>query len=620
MRDRASKSLDSIERSAASAAKSTGMLSAASGRLMAAGGAFLGFHTAKTWLVDYNSQLENAQVTMSGLLQMNMGGEFAKNQKRANDLLKQFQQDAKASTATTKDFVDFAGLVVGPITRSGASMEDLREVTKGAVIAARAFGIEGEIAARDIEQALGGTLKAGDRFARALLEPYLKSQGVTKDFTKAWNAMTKADPARAAKELVKAFNQPAIANMAKAQEKSWAGVTSTLEDNLQRAVGKVGLPLMQAMSKEFEKLSVWFDKNPDKVSSIATSIANSLVSAFNAARDIMAFIVDNRRLLMTIAKAYLVGKVAGGLGSALATPFEMLSGTLANTNTSFLGFERGLKGVVSGMAKAAGILGVVAVGAQAIADYFDRKQDKRIKRETETTYLVERAQALAGMEGKQQTAARRAASREAARKGTMNEEIGGRYMYGSQIELAKDILTSARGAGAITGDGQVDVQRVLARYGRATQATFTGKKSAAEMQAQLDQRFRRTGLRATEKETWALKAVQGIEMALAYDREIRRRADEALRKRYHEMYMKHLLAGETIWNAGLKTAMTIAGVDVPEGAGKDAKDKNPWQTNVNAKVTIKQVVSDDPDRFAFNLIGAMESAANSSVQAKRALR
>ena len=124
---------------------------------------------------------------MRGLLQMNMGGTWARNQKRANFLVQRFQKDAKASVGTTQDFVAMGGMLTGPLSRAGASIEDIANVTKGAVIASRAFGVEAEVAARDIEQALAGTLSQKDRFARALLEP----MGLT---TKKWNEMVRKTP------------------------------------------------------------------------------------------------------------------------------------------------------------------------------------------------------------------------------------------------------------------------------------------------------------------------------------------------------------------------------------------------------------------------------------------
>jgi hypothetical protein len=623
VRDRASKGFRNIERSASRAAKSTSTLDSAMRRLMIAGGALVGFRTAKKWLVDYNSELESAKIAMSGLLQLNMGGEFATNQERANKLIRQFQDDAKASVATTKDFVEFAGMITGPLTRAGASMEQLRNLTKSGVVASRAMGIEAGMAALDIEQAVSGTLKSRDRFARAIIEPFLKSQGVTKDFTETWNEFVRTSPAKAVEELTRALNQPAIAQMAKAQEKSWAGMTSTLEDNIQRALGKVGLPLMQAMAAEFEKLNKWFSTNPQRVNEIAKELAESLVSAFSVAKKVMAFVVDNRRLLMTIAKAYLVGKLAGGLGNVLMQPFAMLSGTLANTNTSFLGFERGLKGVVGGLARAAGILGVVAVGASAIADYVGRRQESAIKRQTDTTYLAEHAQALAGMGGRQQEKLREVTRATAGRRGLKHDPLAyegvyqekqlaamrsGQFTAGQKL-LAEQTLRSARATGVIGGKPgaeTINVNRMLERYSDSTRVAMRGAKSSEEMRRLVLSSY---AGKASKETQWAIKAVEGLEAAMVYDRIMRERQSD----KFVEAWGAEFQKGMTVWGAMLSML-------VPAGVGEQAKAKQPWKQQVNAKVEIKQIVSDDPDRFAFNLIGAMDKIATHGVQAKRQMK
>lgn len=56
-------------------------------------------------------------------------------------------------------------------------MAELRDITAGATVAAKAFGIEAEVAALDIEQALAGNLTKEERFSRALREPMDSASG-----------------------------------------------------------------------------------------------------------------------------------------------------------------------------------------------------------------------------------------------------------------------------------------------------------------------------------------------------------------------------------------------------------------------------------------------------------
>jgi hypothetical protein len=309
--DKASKGLGKIGDDADRAARSTGALSGILGRIGTLVVGTFGARAAGKALIGFNSDLEQAKITMAGMIQLNMGGTWAKNMQTANSLVGDFQQMAKASVGTTKDFVDMAQLITRPITAAGGSMSDLKDATRGAVIAARAFNIDPEMASRDIEAALQGQLTAKDRFARALLEPMGYDTGK-------FNAL---DATKRLDLLIKAFNSPAIKDMAKAQENSFSGVVSTLQDNLQMTVGKIGLPLFKALTNEVKSWNTWLDQNQDKVKEIADSLAKGLVQGFGMVKDAISFLIEHKDTLLTLGKIWLavrgaqaVGGLAGGAG------------------------------------------------------------------------------------------------------------------------------------------------------------------------------------------------------------------------------------------------------------------------------------------------------------------
>lgn len=222
----------------------------------------------------FNKQIEDATITMAGLAQLNIGGEFADNLIESNKLVKKFQQVAIKSTATSKEFVEFASRIQGPILRAGGSMNDLFQTTKAAVVAAKAFNIDPGLAALDIEQALAGTLTKRDRFARALLEP----MGFATD---KWNEMIKNKPASAVEELLKAFNNPAISRMAAAQEKSWSGVTSTIADLRDRLAGIYSGPLFSAMKRFIDTMNTGLIKSMSGLEAVAEILGKNLSEVFN---------------------------------------------------------------------------------------------------------------------------------------------------------------------------------------------------------------------------------------------------------------------------------------------------------------------------------------------------
>lgn len=319
LQDQASKGVENIAQSAERASRSTSSLGSQIRGLaqMAAGGFFAA--KAKDYLVGFNDEIEQARITMAGMMQLNVGGAFAENMGKANSLVAEFQEIAKASVGTTKDFVMMASDLTRPVLAATGSMTALRDMTKGAVIAAKAFGVNAEVAAFDIEQALSGTMTSRDRLSRALLAPLGYDAA---DFNKL-SAQMRADI------LQKALTGPAIADMAKAQEASFSGVMSTFEDNLQITLGKVGLPLFKALTSEVQKWNTWIDDNQEKIQQFGKSFGSQIVAGFNAIKEIGEFLVDNKDTLMLLAQAFvaykgatLAGGLVGGISSTLTKTLE----------------------------------------------------------------------------------------------------------------------------------------------------------------------------------------------------------------------------------------------------------------------------------------------------------
>lgn len=582
--DQASKGTKKIGQTAQFAAKQTGMLSGALQRMLALGAGVFGIRAAKGALVDYTRDLEQAQIQMSGLIQMNMGGSWAKNQRNANKLVAQFINDAKASTATSKDFVDMASRITGPLLRAGGSMKDLREVTKGATIAAKAFGIEGQMASLDIEQALAGTLTKRDRFARALLEPMNMT-------TEKWNELVKDTPGKAASMLVKAFQQPAVMNMAKEQEKSWAGVTSTLKDNLDRAFAKVGLPLMRKINAEMTRLNKWFAENPKKVAQLIEKMSSGLITAFDYAKRTFAFIERNKTLLMNLAKAYLVGKVAGGLASGIHTVGAGLMALITPLRTSMSAMEGfGSKAALAAgkISSIVGILGGVYMGAKALQGYLEDRQEAEITKKAQVGSDIGRRRYLAfGGIGKgiTDTSIKSQAYAQAARYGFSN----------ARQFMAAQIVKEARAKGLISGD--------------SIKKGITGNEIRKAWQ------IGPTGA-AADTYNWD-KHEEVLTRALAIDRDRRIMAAAGLGKEMMHIFNNQPERIAKVLDQYTENWFGRLGAWLFPGFA-DRTIKRDKKTEV--KIHKIEVASNDPDRFAFDFVGAMQDIVENPVQARRVLR
>lgn len=584
--DKASKNIAGIGRHARSSAMGVGILSRGLRMLQTAAIGFFGFRAAKKHLIDYNKEMAQARIQMGGLLQLNMGGRWSDNQKRANKLIGNFREDAKASVATTKDFVEFGSQIIGPLTRAGASMKDVRDVTRGGVIAARAFGIEAKMAALDIEQALAGTLTKKDRFARALLQP----MGLTTD---KWNDMVKKTPSKAAAALVKAFNQPALKKMAQAQETSWAGVVSTFEDSMQRFFGQVGLPLMKTLTKELQGWNKWLGANPKKVSEWAERFGKGLVSGFKTIKNAVLWIVKHRGVLMDIAKAWLAIKIGVGIGGAITGVGGMIGGA-GGLLSNLKGANGKLKLFASAVGLGAAAMGLLVVGAQAFANWIDREQNRKLAEVTKGTRDNKFLQDIIG-------------ESYGGYKGSMGALSDPKMMTSREQSNARFLASEFRRMGIVGKGGEIKEAKFAKLMGLGTgwkgEAAMGSKKGQALISKVM------SIIEAADINTARDKMEHAAVLMLKsaqFDFKARMKANSSLERVLGSYFMSQ---GQMDFISRGLGWMGLGGLT--------AGGKKKPVTNVNVTVKKIEVVGDDPDRLAMGLIGAFQELASNPVQTRR---
>jgi hypothetical protein len=403
---------------------------------------------AKKLFVDFNSNLEQAQLRMAGLFQLNTGGSFNANLAKSVDLVGKLQQRAKSSVGETSDFVQMAADLVGPLTGAKASMKDIEDITAGATVAARSFGIEAGMASLDLQQALMGQLAGKDRFARALLEPMGYS-------TKSFNALSSA---KRMEELARAFRQPALRALGEAQGKSFEGQLSTLTDNLKMGLGKVGLPLFQAVTAELVKWNAWIDANPGKISAFAEKASRALVDGFKAVKEGLIWVDRNRDILMTIAKAALVMKGASMIGSLVASPFQALASlgtSLSSAGKSAGGFVGAMNGATSQIGRISTLLGLVGAGASAAAGFVLDAKERQIGRQADTGATVDFFAAVAQGKARMPTGpALHSRIEDALASGVLTRDQNGRFGINAMKFLTGQEVSGVFGQRARSAEAQ----------------------------------------------------------------------------------------------------------------------------------------------------------------------
>lgn len=550
-----------------------------SGNLMAKafglGAGIFTIRKAASALFDFNKTIDMAQASFTGLLQMNMGGDMMTNFKRADRLVNMFIDDAKRSVASTDDFIRMGENIVGPLTQVGASLTDIREITKGAVTAAQAFGINANVAGMDIQQAIQGRMTLRDRLPKLLgLDP------------ESWNVMARKNPQEALQRLKSILGQSALKNMAEMQANTFTGQWRKLKDNLTITLGKVGRPLMKAMADEFSRISKWVDANPDKVNAFTRELASALTTAFSAMKSAMSFLWRNREMLLLVAKAFLAFKAVKGVTN-------LVGGAIGN----ILQFGQSLSGANAGLNTFSGKLGSLGnklglLGAAALGVYEGSK------------YLVDKlSQGSMG---------------DAYKIGGVSESIQRQQI--ADLARAKGI-TTAEAQGLISGttteatqlmSGKANTSQALLDKMNADSVSGVGLAQLKGLQGQLHGGFSQFDFMAIEQA--ATKAYQAQFELLSAEQV---KADVAkmemqellqLTQQFKESAGGAALAGEPVANAIWLMQSLLSGSKDLQAPGNGMPGGPRTNINVQMKVEVK---SDDPDRFVMDLGKAFEMAVKS---------
>lgn len=603
LEDKASKGARGLDSALRSAGRSSSFLQRALGYVGAAAVGAFGARAAGKALIGFNSGMEQARIRMAGLMQMNLGGSFEGQLKQSAALVAELQQRSKVTTLTTEQMVEFLGNTIQPLTQAGMKADKLAEFTQRAMVAAKAFGDEG-LAELDIQQALNQNVTVRDRFMMKLL-------GTVKMTQEEFN---KLDKSARLETMQRALAHPAIQKMAEQQAKSFEGVTSTLKDNIQILMGKVGLPLFKAITHEIRQWNLWIDHNGKRLDVMAKNFAHTLVEGFRYVKQIAGFLVDHKDLLIMLAKAWLVGKVAKGITGGLIGGAANLQGLIGSFGTRaavvgaagaaraagaagiagrmmpsgareidleaeltgtavaakeatarFGGFSAGLKAFA-----AAGGLQALAVGAQLAADEIDREMDVRMN-ETDR---------LGGV---------RTDTRDVLDRRDMRNM--------SSLAAQNRLLGSARQVGFLSKDGSINERAILNASVKAYGFGSDAYKNAQDT-------LRALKMAVESERTGAINTFRLLQMSASdFARALTRSGDMLVG------------FGKQVWAAtggALYGTFFHPKVSDEKVASKAAK--------VNVTIQRIEVQSDDPDRFVQGMIDAFHDSAKNPSSALAAFR
>lgn len=613
---------------------------------LAIAGALAG-HEVKKALIDFNAGVESAKIGLSTMIQGNLGGTWDAAKEKASALYDEFQKFSVMTPVTTSEILTFGKAVAVATFQASGGMQDLVKVTEQGVIAAKAFGYESGYAAMELSHMLSGNVNKRMVFAQQLLG----MAHMTEEEFKKLNAEQRLGV------VEKVLGSDAMKNAAQEFGKSWAGVTSTLEDKLQITFGRMGKPLFEAMKTEFARWNSWLDENKIKIDEIGHSIADGLVKGFGFVKDALGFLIAHADTLLTIGKVWAAVKIGGMLGNltsgGAAGGVGMLAraGAWASKGQDYFdekggyvpakagrGMQAvgGIGGVIgnAGLLAQAGLVGYAvgtAIGLDKVGHSLARLTGLVDESYVKWERLQDATKKVADAMEHAAVVAEKKAAFDMEKSRAVTNVQGMASLYGQAANLLGDRFRAQAAMADWHGPGagmarmnytpQIDAQsedfirRSAAKLGISVDNL--DELTAPQVQA-IIANLKETSSALNVKSQNAAVQSQGfweVGMTALTDYQKRTLNVNEAQLAVSQYVVKELSAGNPA-NYGTILEIMRKFTDDPTGKHQSIAEK----PRVNVTIQRIEVQSDDPDRFAFGLVEAFRDAAKNPSSALAALR
>lgn len=322
--------------------------------------ASLGLHSAYEHLIGFNEEIQNAKISLSAMLQGNMGGSWEKAKTNAENLYLEFQKFSTTTPVTTQEILEFGRGVAVATFQAGGSIKDLTTITEMGTVAAKTLGANSQYAALELTMMLEGTVSHRMRFVQQLL-------GLAHVSMEQFRAMNAAQRLGTVKRVL--TSEP-MQQANKAMADSFTGVTSTLWDKLQIMLGKVGLPLFEGITAAVADINAWLERNKTTIEAIGKAIGGGLLDGFNTIKELALKVYGvferNREVIMR-----LVGLVGMNLVTALKMMVDWMGAGLIAAENILKFLNTGIGKFLTMLAATPGILLQIAEMAGGIGDMLD---------------------------------------------------------------------------------------------------------------------------------------------------------------------------------------------------------------------------------------------------------
>jgi hypothetical protein len=569
------------------------------GSLLGMGAALAGglmLHEAKKVFVDFNAEVEQTKIQLAAMLQMNFGGSWDRAANSAQSLFLEFQRFSKLTPVTTKELTEFGAGVEAAVFQAGGSIKDFTKITEQGMIASKIFGADSKFAQIEITEMLQGNVRSNMRFINQMLG----AMHITRE---QWKGMSAGKRLGSFEQFLDSDSMQAAT---KAFSTSFTGVVSTFKDNLQITLGQIGQPLFKALTAEVKSWNVWIEKNQETIKRFAESFSTGLVEGFSVLKGFASWVIDNSDTLIEIAKAFLIFKGASLVGSAvgglagtvaqMAKSFTAAGDALTAVNTAGYEVSTGLGGLTAALGGPQGAIAAVALFATVAFEVYDaihnqlHKEDLAKEGDKEIGEIFHNS--LTTLQETKQLEKERGNYRPGGMYGDNSAEAERWNSATQQINLNRSALDmyAKRAFGAFRERTGIDISKFQSfeEYQQAivskltntgTQGLWSGVKNAVGAGSGLGGKM------------FGTAESEGQNLAIA-----------------QELFRLHRDMSDF-----LDPEKTTPPPTIPENL-------KPPVIPANINVTIKEVKSEDPDRFVHMLTDVARRHLKTPVQTRRALR
>lgn len=266
-------------------------------------GAFFAGGALARGLIGFNARMEDAKLNFASMIALAKQTSVTDQLEVANTLYESIRKKAAEVAGTTEDHVRAAQMLIFPLSKAGLSMEEIRDLSVNAVVAAKGIGITTPQASiRDVQQFLAGRFTSTDLFLNSLFgfpdeekRKQIKS-GTVQDRVK---------------RIREALNQPQIQEAARLQAQTFSGQMDKMKEAVVQFLGRIGLPLFKALTSALQRANKWLEANRAAVEKFAEKLGGALVSAFGMVARAFEFLVEHGELAKAMFKglAFVVGMI-----------------------------------------------------------------------------------------------------------------------------------------------------------------------------------------------------------------------------------------------------------------------------------------------------------------------